>query len=102
MYQNWLLRTGGLGCRAAAVAILASSRMAAGEELEEFPGRRVSAVAAAATAAAPAAAMTIAGLRRRRWAGLPAGGLLAGRSSHGHPVPVHGRPPVPRQRARAS
>src|SRR5260221_9838612 len=80
MYQNWLLRTGGLGCRAAAVAILASSRMAAGEAPEVFPGSSVR-TAAAARAAAVAAAMTIAGVRRRRVAGLPAGGLPARRSS---------------------
>src|SRR5260221_8468572 len=80
MYQNWLSRTGGLGCRAAAVAILASSRMAAGEAPEVFPGSSVR-TTAAARAAAVAAAMTIAGVRRRRVAGLPAGGLPARRSS---------------------
>src|SRR5258708_38799941 len=77
MYQNWLLRTGGLGCRAAVVAILASSRTAAGEEPGVFPGRRVRTMAAA-RAAAPAAAMAIAGLRRRV-AGPPAGGLAGQR-----------------------
>src|SRR5260221_13127955 len=80
MYQNWLSRTGGLGCRAAAVAILASSRMAAGEAPEVFPGSSVR-TTAAARAAAVAAAMTIAGVRRRRVAGLPARGAPARRTS---------------------
>src|SRR5215510_15127030 len=79
-YENWLLRTCGVGCRAAAVAILASSRAAAGEAPEVFAGRRVKTMAAA-TAAATAAAMMIADVRRRRVAGLPAGGLAARRSS---------------------
>src|SRR5258708_33169980 len=79
MYQNWLLRTGGLGCRAAVVAILASSRTAAGEEPGVFPGRRVRTMAAA-RAEAPAAPMAIAGLRRRV-AGPPAGRLGAPRRS---------------------
>jgi hypothetical protein len=37
-YTNWLARTAGFGCAAAAAAILASSRAAAGEAPGVFPG----------------------------------------------------------------
>src|SRR5262249_47351512 len=110
MYRNWLSRTTGLGCAAAAAAILPSSCAAAGEApevvlgsevfvgcevfwgsemllgsgvglgSEAISGSRVSPATAASPAAAAAAMVII--TVRRRVAGLPAGGLPGTAGSH--------------------